>query len=153
MTSSATHIRTSLPKITPSQAGILRLLYNYRFLSSNQIQAFLGHANKSKVKIWLKDLTDKGYVERRFSKALGENTKPAVYSCALGAIRHFTTTDYATDTVIKRLYQDRKRTKFLLSHQVFSRPTSPSSYGVSQPPLYALTLRPRVLLLPPGFAG
>jgi hypothetical protein len=110
MTPSTKTPTSKLPSITKSQASILNLLYAYRFLSSNQIQAFLGHANKSKIKIWLKDLTDKGYVERRYSHALGQSNKPAVYSCSLGAIRHFKTTDYACEAAIKRLYKDSKRT-------------------------------------------
>ena len=122
MTSLAT--TTSTPKhsaITKSQANILTLLYGYRFLSRNQIQAFLGHANKSKINKWLRDLYNKGYLSRSFKNTLGENTKPAVYCCSLGAIRHFKTTDYASEQVIKRLYQDpRRTTSFITSSLVLA---------------------------------
>jgi len=65
-------------EITNKQKLIQLLLYTFRFLSSRQIQEFLGHKDHRRINSWLKDLEEKGYIVREFKPIFGQLTKPAV---------------------------------------------------------------------------
>ncbi len=65
--------------ITNKQNTILILLLTFRFLNSKQIQQFLNHKDHRRINSWLKDMVDKGYIERDFKPIYGILTKPAVY--------------------------------------------------------------------------
>ena len=66
--------------ITNKQNTILTLLLTFRFLNSKQIQQFLNHKDHRRINGWLKDLTDKEYIERDFKPIYGILTKPAVFN-------------------------------------------------------------------------
>ncbi len=65
--------------ITLRQRLILMLLYAFRFINSKQIQEFLKHKDHRRINSWLKDLVNKGYIERDFKQVYGTLTKPAIY--------------------------------------------------------------------------
>ena len=65
--------------ITNKQKIIQILIYTFRFLNSKQIQVFLNHKDHRRINSWLKDLSDKQYLERDFKPVYGTLTKPAVY--------------------------------------------------------------------------
>jgi len=67
-----------LPTITSRQQAILRLLYQYRFLSRIQIQALMNHKDYKTINVWLKDLREKEYVTWIYSTDFIEKTKPAI---------------------------------------------------------------------------
>ena len=50
--------------ITKKQETILTLIFTFRFINSKQIQEFLQHKDHRRINSWLKDLTEKEYVER-----------------------------------------------------------------------------------------
>jgi hypothetical protein len=52
--------------ITKQQQTILTHLYHYRFLNRTHIQNILKHTTHNRINIWLKDLNEKGYVNRIF---------------------------------------------------------------------------------------
>ena len=98
--------------ITNKQNTILTLILNFRFINSKQIQIFLNHKDHRRVNSWLKELTEKEYVEQDFKPVFGTLTKPAVYF--LGRLGR----DYIRNTFggwqemyITRLREDRKRSK------------------------------------------
>jgi hypothetical protein len=99
------------PSITSRQENILKLLYNYRFLSRVQVQAFLGHNTGRHTNRLLKDLRDKHYIEGKYSTKFVENTQPAVYYVSLRAIQYFKTKPDTHSTVISRLYRDNARSR------------------------------------------
>lgn len=73
-------IKKQLPTITLKQKEILLYLYKFRFLTTNQIQKLLKHKEPQRTQSWLKDLTDKKYVNRHYDrKSFEDNTKPAIY--------------------------------------------------------------------------
>jgi len=96
-------------KITTKQKAILKLLYKYKFLDRKQIQAFLNHKYHKRINDWLKDLTQKEYLNRIYSNKFGENTKPAIYYLGLNGIRFLKTQDDCSPEVLRKLYrlQDR----------------------------------------------
>ena len=66
-------------QITNKQHNILIHIYRFRFLNRHHIQTLLRHKDYKRVNVWLKDLLEKGYIERIYSTSMPENTKPAIY--------------------------------------------------------------------------
>ncbi len=98
--------------ITNKQKIIQTLLYTFRFLNSKQIQKFLQHKDHRRINKWLKDLSDKQYIERDFKPIFGTLTKPAVYNLAAkgrGYIRNAYT--YHFPRYLKRIARDNKASK------------------------------------------
>jgi len=103
-----------LPKITTKQQDILKLLYRYRFLNRIQIQKLMGHKNKMRTIVWLKDLRDKGYIEWIYSTDFAEKTKPAIYYLGLNGVRYLRSThDYPLDEVRKRYRESARNQLFI----------------------------------------
>jgi helix-turn-helix protein len=69
--------------ITNKEHIIIVLLLIFRFINSKQIQEFLGHKDHRRINSWLKDLVEKGYIERDFTPIYGTLTKPAVYTLSV----------------------------------------------------------------------
>lgn len=98
--------------ITNRQRLILMLLYTFRFLNSKQIQEFLGHKDHRRINSWLKDLGDKGFIERDFKVVFGTQIKPAVYYLATlgrndikkGHVYHF-------PNYLRKISRDNKASK------------------------------------------
>ncbi len=101
-----------LPPITTKQKETLFQLYKFRFLNTYQFQKLFNHKDPHRIKEWLKDLTDKGYILRNYSrKTITESTTPAVYYLAPKA-RHILKTNPKCDlSALNRVYKEKKRTK------------------------------------------
>lgn len=50
---------------TDKQQDILKLLYRFRFLKRSQIQRLLNHKDYKTINLWLKDLIEKEYIQKR----------------------------------------------------------------------------------------
>lgn len=98
-------------KITPKQHEILILLYRYRFLNRKQIQKFLNHKYPRRINSWLKDMTDKKIISRKYSYKLKENTKPAIYHLSSGSKKILLKDDQVNKNLIDRVYQEKNRSK------------------------------------------
>ncbi len=57
---------TKQQTITKKQETIISLLFRFRFLDRAQIQKFLNHKDEARINEWLKDLTEKEYINRSF---------------------------------------------------------------------------------------
>ena len=68
--------------ITTKQEEILILIYKFKFLNRTQIQALLKHKDHRRINSWLKDLTEKQYLNRIWSNGYYERTRPAIYYLA-----------------------------------------------------------------------
>lgn len=99
----------TLPKQTPKQQEIIKLLYRFRFINTKQIQSFLKHKDKKTINIWLKDLREKHYLEWHYSNKFGENTKPAIYHISINGIKYLKARNEYPMAVIQKLYRDGKR--------------------------------------------
>jgi hypothetical protein len=107
-----------LPKITPQQQAILRLIYRYRFLNRIQIQAMLGHKDYKRINIWLADLRSKAYITWIYSTNFLEKSKPAVYFIGLNGIRYLkTTTDYP-ESEFRNRYRDSARSQTFIDQSI-----------------------------------
>jgi hypothetical protein len=106
----------TLPKITPRQQDILKLLYQHRFLNRIQIQALLGNKDHKNVNEWLADLREKDYVEWVYSTGYSERTKPAIYFTGINGVRYLKTREDCAPQLVRRLYREKSRsTSFITS--------------------------------------
>lgn len=98
--------------VTKKEKIILTLILIFRFLNSKQIQEFLNHKDHRRINSWLKDLTEKEYVERDFKPIYGVLTKPAVYNLTTkgrGYIRNNYT--YYFPKYLRKISRDNKSSK------------------------------------------
>ena len=73
-------LQNILPKNTKSQTEIIKDIYKFRFINTNQFQKFFNHKDSTMVKEWLKDLRDKGYIDTDYKRNdISENRNPAKY--------------------------------------------------------------------------
>jgi len=98
--------------ITKKEHIVIVLLFVFRFVNSKQMQQFLGHRDHRRINSWLKDLVEKGYIERDFTPIYGTLTKPAVYNLAVKG-RHFIrhVYPYYFPNYLKRIARDSKTSK------------------------------------------
>lgn len=99
-----------LPTITKRQKHIILLLYRFRFLNRIQIQALLNHKSPKNTNVWLKDLTDKKYIDRIFEKKAGLND-PAIYYLSTYGIKFLLSLEEVERENIKKLYQEKRKSK------------------------------------------
>lgn len=104
--------------ITPKQLEIVNLLYKYRFLNRIQLQKFLHHKDTKRINIWLKDLTQKNIVGRKYSPKLKENTKPAIYHLATKSRKILLSQEKINPKLLKRVYSEKSRSQKLIDHSI-----------------------------------
>ena len=109
----------TLPKITNKQTEILTLIYQFRFLNRTQIQQLLKHKDPKTINTWLKDLTEKQYLNRIYSNTIGANTKPAIYYAGINAIRYYKSLDQDNAGYLKNLHRDNERSQSFIDDQIF----------------------------------
>jgi len=102
-------------ELTKQQERILSLIAQYRFLNRVQIQTLLGHKLPELVNIWLKDLTDKAYLGRIYSPAIGERNKPSVYFIKLAGIQAIRRTATYPPEHLRKLYREAERSMSFVS--------------------------------------
>ena len=96
--------------ITPKQETILKLIYRYRFVDTIQIQAFMGHKDKSRIGQWLKDLRQNSYIAWIYDPDNFTNkTKPAIYYLGINGIRHLRTLNAYPSAELRKRYREASR--------------------------------------------
>jgi hypothetical protein len=106
----------TLPTITTRQQDILKLLYQFRFLTRIQIQAFLNHKDHKTINLWLKDLREKQYVCWIYSTDYGEINKAAIYFIGINGIRWLKSLSTSSPELLRNLYREKSRhTPFITS--------------------------------------
>jgi len=108
-----------LPLPTSKQIEILILLYRFRFLNRYHIQNFLNHKDYSRINSWLKDLVEKRFIGRIYSRKFGENTKPAVYFLDTKVIQVLKEQKDINKLLLNRIYREKLRSKSFIKHNLF----------------------------------
>ena len=108
----------TLPKITNKQIEILNLIYKHRFLNRIQIQQFLNHKDHRRINSWLKDLTEKEYINRKNSNSVISMT-PTIYYAGINAIRYYKSQGEDNANYLKKLYRDNERSQSFINEQIF----------------------------------
>lgn len=106
-----------LPKITNNQIKIIKEIYKFRFINTNQFQKFFNHKDPTTITRWLKDLKEKGYINTDYKRTdIAENRRPARYFLApLG--RRFLKGQKGFDIkVLKKVYKEKNRKPVFKNH-------------------------------------
>src|ERR1035437_1963136 len=100
----------TIPYITPKQQEIPKLIYKFRFLNRLQIQTLLNYKDKRRINSWLKDLSEKEYLEKvPKDNTLEQRSKPTIYRSGINGIRFLGIQDDCFEEIIKNLYKDKNR--------------------------------------------
>lgn len=130
----------TLPKISNKQQEILKFIYHFRFLNRIQIQTLLNHKDHKTINLWLKDLTEKEYINRIYSTKFGENTKPAVYYIGANGIKFLKALVDCPKEQVAKLHREKDRLNSFIANCQFladiyielrNRNTGEMSYTVS----------------------
>ncbi len=105
-----------MEQATPKQLQILLFLYRFRFLNRIQIQQFLNHKSPRRVNTWLKDLTTRNIIGRKYSTKLLANTKPAIYHLSTKSRKILLEQPDINEKLLKRVYREKTRSDKLIDH-------------------------------------
>ena len=105
-----------MEQTTPKQLNILLLLYRFRFLNRIQIQKLLNHKDPRRINTWLKDLTTRNIIGRKYSTKLLANTKPAIYHLATKSRAILLVQPDINEKLLKRVYREKTRSDKLINH-------------------------------------
>lgn len=100
----------NLPKLTPKQQEIIKLIYRYRFITRKHIQTLLGHTDKRRVSSWLKELRDQQFVGWFYDpNDPYERSTPAIYFLDTNGIRFLRHTGEYAEGELRKRYKDATR--------------------------------------------
>lgn len=105
-----------MTSITSKQLDILRLIYKFRFLNRHQIQVLLKHKSFNRINVWLSQLVKDEVVNRIYSRAFGENTKPAIYYLNVKSKRFLTGLEGYSPLGFTWVYRERGRSEKFIDH-------------------------------------
>ena len=105
--------------ITPSQLNILIYLTRFRFLNTRHFQSLFNHKDPKRIKEWLKDLTQKQYIQSNYQRTYGQINIPAVF-CLLTKSRKILKQLNKYDIkILDRIYSEKSRSKQFQYHSLF----------------------------------
>lgn len=104
-------------KLTIKQIEILLLLYKFRFLHTYQFQKLLNHKKSNRIKVWLRDLTEKDYIKKDYTKST-IHKKPAIYSLTVKARELLKNRKECNITVLNKIYKENTRSTQFISHSL-----------------------------------
>ena len=105
--------------LTTKQLSILNSLYRFRFLTSTHIQHLLNDKTLRLTNYHLKILTAQNYINKHYTRSLGQANQPAVYFLASGSIKPLQNSQHLTAQSIKRIYREKTRSQQFITHAVF----------------------------------
>jgi len=97
--------------ITDKQQDILKLLYRFRFLKRSQIQQLLNHKDYKTINLWLKDLIEKEYIQKRDIKF----PYKIAYHLAPNGISHFKKELEYESKLLQKYYREQDRSLSFIS--------------------------------------
>jgi len=109
--------KPTLQPITKTQKLILFLLYKFRFFTIKQLRKYLKHKDPHRIKEWLTDLKNKGYISVIVNKK--DPTKSHVFCLATKAKYILQQNEDCDKAVLKRLYKEKGLLKNFRNHLLF----------------------------------
>lgn len=103
--------------ITKTQKTIIFLLYKFRFLTVIQLQKYFHHKDPHRIKEWLSDLKDKGYISAIVDKT--DPTKPYIFCLDTNARYILEENEDCDRTFFKRLYKEKDLEEIFRDHLLF----------------------------------
>lgn len=102
---------------TKKQKEMLFLLFQFRFIHTNQFQKLLSHKNPKRIQIWLKKLKDNGYIKTKYNpKSFVDKTKPAIYYLSSKAIAVLKRDKAIDKRAMQKIYTEKKRKQKFINH-------------------------------------
>jgi len=101
-------------KLKQKQIDILMLLYKFRFLTRNQIQALLNHKYHSKTLAWVNELAKDKYIIRDYNRTLAG--KPAVYFLGTNGRKELIGKENIKTSLLDRVYQEKRASQIFRNH-------------------------------------
>lgn len=96
---------------TDKQQDILKLLYRFRFLKRSQIQRLLNHKDYKTINLWLKDLIEKEYIQKRDIKF----PYKIAYHLAPNGISYFRKELKHESKLLQKYYREQDRSLSFIS--------------------------------------
>ena len=114
----------TLPNLTQKQKDIVDTVFLHRFINRAQLQKVFTHKDSKRINVWLKDLVEKNYLGRIYSKKFFENTKPAIYYLSLNGIRYIRQEKIPkrlrkNNPVLRNLYFEKKKSETFINHNLY----------------------------------
>ena len=110
---------TQAKKLTPRQTEILILLHRFRFLNRHHLQKFLHHKDPGRINTWLKELTEKKYLGRIYSRKFGENIQPAIYYLKSKTTGVLKKQPDINKSLLNRICRENLRSRKFINHNLF----------------------------------
>ncbi len=95
------------------------LIYKFRFLDRIQIQTLMNHKDARRINVWLKDLVEKKFLGRIYTRKIPENIKPAIYYVAINGIHWFEGRRECNSEILARLKKEPYRSERFRNHCLF----------------------------------
>jgi hypothetical protein len=102
--------------ITDKQQDILKLLYCFRFLKRSQIQQLLNHKDYKTINLWLKDLIEKEYIQKRDIKF----PYKIAYHLAPNGISYFKKELEYESKLLQKYYREQDRSLSFISSSLLT---------------------------------
>ncbi len=110
MKQKTTSTKNELPKITLSQTKIIKDIYKFRFINTNQFQKLFNHKDPTTVQVWLKDLKDKKYIDSDYIRGdVEQNKKPAKYFLTPLGRKYLKRQNGFDIEVLEKVYKEKGR--------------------------------------------
>jgi hypothetical protein len=104
-------------QLTTKQIEILLLLYKFRFLHTYQFQILLNHKKSNRIKIWLKDLTEKDYIRKDYTQKT-IHKKPAIYSLTIKSRELLKKRKDCNLSALNTIYREKYRSTQFINHSM-----------------------------------
>ncbi len=104
-------MKQTLPPITDKQKEIISNIFRFRFINRVQIQKLLHHQDYHRINIWLKDLTEKQYLQKDHKQTFEGQTKPTVYNLGINGIRFLKTQKNVNKSDLRKYYGESKKSE------------------------------------------
>lgn len=110
-------IENKLPKITPSQIQIIKDIYKFRFITSNQFQKLFNHKDNKLIKEWLRDLRNKKYIDMDYKREdININRQPAKYFLTTVGRKLLKGQEGFDTTMLNKVYKEKTRKSVFKDH-------------------------------------
>lgn len=110
-------INNKLPKTTPSQKQIIKHIYKFRFINTNQLQRLFNHTDPTMAQEWLKDLKINKYIDNDYKREDGSKNNIAAKHFLAPLGRKFLKGKPGFDIdFLERVYKEKGRTDIFKNH-------------------------------------
>jgi len=106
-------------ELTKKQKEIILLLGSFRFINTNQFQKIFNHKDPHRIKVWLNDLINKGYIKTNYSRnTFQEGNHPAVYFLLTKSIKILKKEKESKSSNLEWIYKEGIRSERFINSSI-----------------------------------